>query len=811
MSSYFYGVVEDLEDPFKLGRCRVRIVGLHNANRSELPTEDLPWAIPIQPIYSASVNGIGNSPTGLVEGAWVVCIFTEPEQQTPLIIGSVGGIPSSRTAFTDDIESEFDGVEPQVPADQVYVQTGTGGILTTTDGTPVTVSNAEAGDKKYLGSMTKDQYDRLKQRIAERESSNNYQAVEKKNGHYLGKYQMGAAKLTDYGYISKDAYKKYGAAAVDHPDAWTGKDGMSSKQNFLDSPVLQEQVMDRSLKSSYQSVVNGTGIDGTTADPGKMGGLLYVAHNQGNGAAKKFLNSDGKVQAADGNGQTSSNAYEIGYEGVTGGKPNGELPTKENISDKPAVNPDPAAANDARKYDTTQAPEVKKREVQNVAKGQAGFTDPNGVYPKQQFMNEPDTNRLARHQKINQTIVYTKEQERTLKVPVANSAKTWDQPPIPYNARYPFNHVMETRSGHVLEFDDTPERERINLHHKSGTFSEVDVTGTKTSKIKGSKVLIVEENDLVYVIGSGHVCIGGDLSVKVLGKANIDVGGDASINVGGSVYSKVAADFHMDVGGDYRIKCGGTASFKTGEDFAVDTGAAVFLNSGKSSAPVTIPEYSPEITLPEPFTRQEAADITLENTPEMAEKRTEEAKALPPVTEQKKDETPPPKRDPVTSECDFIMPLSASTQLSQNFKIRDLVTGSHRFPFGGSQRGLTDAQIACNLKHLCINVVEPLFEKYAQYGIKINSGFRNGNGKSQHEIGQAADFGVTKYTGNRKEFMFNLAKEIKGSVPFDQLLFETTSGGSVWIHVSFTKSGNRSQVLTFNDHKTVAQGLVLLA
>ena len=35
---------------------------------------------------------------------------------------------------------------------------------------------------------------------------------------------------------------------------------------------------------------------------------------------------------------------------------------------------------------------------------------------------------------------------------------------------YPKNHVYETESGHIKEFDDTEGAERIHEYHKSGTF-----------------------------------------------------------------------------------------------------------------------------------------------------------------------------------------------------------------------------------------------------------------------------------------------------------------------------------------------------
>ena len=43
---WFAGVVEDRQDPLKLGRVRVRCLGYHTDDRNVLPTEDLPWAFP---------------------------------------------------------------------------------------------------------------------------------------------------------------------------------------------------------------------------------------------------------------------------------------------------------------------------------------------------------------------------------------------------------------------------------------------------------------------------------------------------------------------------------------------------------------------------------------------------------------------------------------------------------------------------------------------------------------------------------------------------------------------------------------------
>lgn len=66
---WFSGVVEDRQDPLKVGRLRVRIVGVHTQDKLALPTADLPWALCMLPITASGISGIGQSAVGLLEGS----------------------------------------------------------------------------------------------------------------------------------------------------------------------------------------------------------------------------------------------------------------------------------------------------------------------------------------------------------------------------------------------------------------------------------------------------------------------------------------------------------------------------------------------------------------------------------------------------------------------------------------------------------------------------------------------------------------------------------------------------------------------
>jgi hypothetical protein len=103
---WFTGVVEDRNDPEHLGRVRVRCVGFHTHNITELPTSELPWAHVMHPVTDPSMHGMGNSPSFLVEGTWVVGFFRDAEEkQQPIILGSLPGRPlksaDTRRGFND--------------------------------------------------------------------------------------------------------------------------------------------------------------------------------------------------------------------------------------------------------------------------------------------------------------------------------------------------------------------------------------------------------------------------------------------------------------------------------------------------------------------------------------------------------------------------------------------------------------------------------------------------------------------------------------------------------------------------------------
>ena len=85
---WFIGVVEDRNDPLKVGRCRVRCLGFHQQDSTQLKVSDLPWA---QLLISPNTNSEIKPPK---EGSWVLGFFKDgKKRQEPMIVSLIPGIP----------------------------------------------------------------------------------------------------------------------------------------------------------------------------------------------------------------------------------------------------------------------------------------------------------------------------------------------------------------------------------------------------------------------------------------------------------------------------------------------------------------------------------------------------------------------------------------------------------------------------------------------------------------------------------------------------------------------------------------------
>ena len=357
---WWNGVVEDRNDPLMIGRCRVRILGWHTADKAELPTDNLPWAQVLMPITSASQTGVGHAPVGPVEGTWVMGFYRDGElAQEPVMVGTLPGVPEKfakiNTGFNDPRLDDDD-----VDLNSVSKTTGIG----------------------QRGSPT---------------------------------------NLTSFPYIPKSVSIVSGSEAT-----------------------IEEYTDEERKAFTSQS--------------------LYP----------RELNVPTTSKYARGEGDSSSSAT---TDGIIAFK-------NKNLSNRTIV--------------STFSPSpflIPKGESITAFAGKS-------IEGTKDYLSSDDYASLTSVGEI----------------------KKIQQPPSAYAAVYPYNHVYESESGHLIEMDDTPGKERLHWYHRSGTFTEFHPKGIRVDKTNAHRYNMVSGNQETIIGGQEIKSISSDSTTKIGGKLTLNSG-----------------------------------------------------------------------------------------------------------------------------------------------------------------------------------------------------------------------------------------------------------------------------------------------
>ena len=115
-NAFYMAIVEDTDDPYKLGRVRVRIPSIHGSNKTEvyyLPNSALPWAKPA--IFNGAANDMGQFIVP-AKGTRIIVSFECDDINKPLYFG---GFPTlvSNTKLLNDNQNIFFGQELEIKTD----------------------------------------------------------------------------------------------------------------------------------------------------------------------------------------------------------------------------------------------------------------------------------------------------------------------------------------------------------------------------------------------------------------------------------------------------------------------------------------------------------------------------------------------------------------------------------------------------------------------------------------------------------------------------------------------------------------------
>ena len=380
---WWNGVVEDRKDPLMIGRCRVRILGWHTADKAELPTADLPWAQVVMPITSASQTGVGHTPVGPVEGTWVMGFYRDGElAQEPVMVGTLPGIPENlakiNTGFNDSRLDVVD-VDRHVITKKGGAKPGGGAISLT--GWPFPL-------KKYTA--------------------------------FKGK------EVTIVEYTNKERQDL------------TGKSLYPRRTN---EPTTSRYARGEGDDSSKVETEGIFATKNKNLGKGKISSVFLPSTN-----LTKNIPKDG----------TDTNIFE---------------PTNFTVN-----------------------------EVQDI-----------------------------------------------------------QQAPSPYAAVYPFNHVYESESGHLIEVDDTPTKERLHWYHRAGTFTEFHPKGSRTDRVTGHHYHMVTGNAETIISGLQKRIIENDSFTDYAKSKHQSLGNDFVVTSDNGDIILGAPSGHAVIAANHVILDGGTS------------------------------------------------------------------------------------------------------------------------------------------------------------------------------------------------------------------------------------------------------------
>ena len=837
---WWIGVVEDRDDPERLGRCRVRIFGYHTDDINLLPTGDLPWAIPIQPVTSASISGLGATPVGLVPGAWVTGWFLDGEDaQQPIILGTIPGKPELREEAQE--KKKQDATEVNV------VKDSRGSPLYEQSGNLIYKSAVVTSLRNSFAPLSPSDIDKLFSALSQKLSSGNLGKV----GEYgeLGKYQISISNLINLGYLKASGSKKLDKTIPDNKSNWTGLNNVKSKQEFLSNSLAQEEAMLTLTKSNYDDLIRLSKISEEDDKP-VVSGLLASAHVFGVSAADD-------LERKDFSGRQVKDYFNLGVLTFNSDQTNLDIKYKE-----------------ADNY----LPEIDNGAITNEDLARTtGFSDPEKKYPKYEYQGLSDVNKLALGDTSHLSFKIKKAQ-KTENIQIARSTDIWEEPDSAYKGNYPYNQVIETEAGHVIELDSTPNAERIHIFHKKGTYIEIDVNGTMVRKVLGDNYEILDRNNSVYIKGANDLTVEGRTSIYVKDDAAIEVDGDVSVTghknavvqaaesiamVGknvvisgkqsvniisdGSINLQSAKDTNINAKGTLSNQAGGTLSIKAGVNLLMDALLVKTQMGANAIRDLVLSPFDPperrnpsKASLPR-FERKPLSDDTFsfdagepesDGWAELREKDGEVSTKIVlgkefilPVSYQQTNGSSDVERISCEVCNQFQGNFPRSFKLSKNFLLRDMLVGSYAPVKVQPQRGLTSKDIVCNMMQLAENCLEPIKQRYPN--LSITNGLRSASattedgrnlGVGDHGLGAAADL---QFSGASITDYIDIANWCVKNIPYRQLLleFETYNGTdkfrTVWIHVSLLldKNGNiiKSRypaVQTMKNHRMFVEGII---
>lgn len=377
------------------------------------------------------------------------------------------------------------------------------------------------------------------------------------------------------------------------------------------------------------------------------------------------------------------------------------------------------------------------------------------------------------------------------------------------------------------------------------TSGNVNVEAYYDMNMKGGREFNIHSGNLLHMHSNADIKVETlDLNIKTT-NTNILTAEDLNIKAEGSIFNEAGTDIHVKAAGTVFNDAGSDVNIVSGGDTNVDTGGMLELNSGTSSSAegaATAVEskiskssnigvisgrkdiVAVTVSDPQALTLADNNSLLLEEETSTPDSYIEQKNVLISKGYASANEIDEPpvvleSETPSSTQNVFVQPnedlkkvtqLPGNYNLSPNFTLEMLsskaaVTNAPVV----AQVGLTYGEIVYNLQAISLNVLEPIKKMYPE--MFVTSAFRkpSNNATSQHPRGQAVDI---QFKGMTKEEYYQVAIKLAKVIKYDQLLLEFCNyTRNPWIHISYSVDTNRTQVMTFFNHKKHSDGLTQLA
>jgi hypothetical protein len=185
---------------------------------------------------------------------------------------------------------------------------------------------------------------------------------------------------------------------------------------------------------------------------------------------------------------------------------------------------------------------IDKSIIPKTIGGLTGFSDPSGINPLADYHFKPTLNKEA-----------VGEEKISIEVgggdPAISDLAAFGITDTEKSPEYGSVQVQETKSGHKIVMDDTPDAERVVIGHGKGSGLELKSDGSISIRSKNNMIISIDAHGAMIIDGDLRIS-SKNLSIDATGDLDLDVAGDFNLKVAGDRKETIYGSDRKEVTGN---------------------------------------------------------------------------------------------------------------------------------------------------------------------------------------------------------------------------------------------------------------------